>query len=363
MNKQKLLGIILKDLDELKNLSEEIAEADSDAALVVDLALSKARLVAQEIELLREYVPLKSTRVEAIQPEGDPQSQGEDTMDTYSDPDLEILHFDGSSAENEPTEQLSDPAPIIEPAEEPVDLEEVAETEHEEEKAEESLALADEEPQEEIPAETETSLPEKTIEDKADDEDEEIVVYDEDEDREDELKEMNEPDEEPGNEHEIEINKLDAESQAEVREIRIDDLDDDEADSIKFSPAGKIQERPAFHEVPKPEIAPKDKQIIGEKFKKEPSLNDSMAEKRSFESKITNGPISSLRASIGLNDRFLFIREIFDNNAERYNLIIDKLDKLETIQQAVEYLKANLSLEKNDTSMKFVDLLKRRFTK
>jgi len=44
-------------------------------------------------------------------------------------------------------------------------------------------------------------------------------------------------------------------------------------------------------------------------------------------------------------------------------MVIENLDKLETIQQAVEYLKANLTLQKNDTSMKFVELLKRRFTK
>jgi dihydroorotate dehydrogenase len=64
-----------------------------------------------------------------------------------------------------------------------------------------------------------------------------------------------------------------------------------------------------------------------------------------------------------LNDRFLFIKEIFNNNSEKYNTIIDQLDKMETIQQAVDYLKVNLSLQKNETSMKFVDLLKRRFTK
>jgi hypothetical protein len=81
------------------------------------------------------------------------------------------------------------------------------------------------------------------------------------------------------------------------------------------------------------------------------------------ESKLSNSPITSLRAAIGLNDRFLFIREIFNNNSEKYNAVIEHLDKMEQIQEAVEYLKANLSMEKNETTMKFVDLLKRRFSK
>lgn len=362
MDKQKLLGIILKDLEQLKNLSEEIAEAENDASLIVDLALSKARLVVQEIGLLHEYTPAGKNRTEAIQPEEDQDNPEDELTETYPDPDLEILHFDGSEEQQEPDEELTETEQSEEPQpeEDPV-AEEETEVETEplpEDEIEEIEEVAEKKLQE---AETPDEKHVGPEADEDEEEEEEIVVYNEDEDDEDD--DLQEKDLEDDEEHEIEINKLEDGSHAGVREIHIDDLDDEEADSFKFTPTGKPQERSAFHEVPKPENTPRDKQIIGEKFKKEPSLNDSMAEKRSGESKITNGPISSLRASIGLNDRFLFIREIFDNNAEKYNAIIDHLDKLETIQQAVEYLKSNLVLEKNDTSMKFVDLLKRRFTR
>lgn len=378
MDKQKLLGIILKDLEELKNLSEEIAEADNDAALIIDLALSKARLVAQEIDLLHEYTPVIKKRFETIQSD-DLEDLEEDTTENYSDPDLEILHFESPEEKNVPLSETEEELPAPKPVEEPEPEEEKEEVVAEEE----AIAEPEPTPKEEIEVIEDVAeeniqevepVDEEQLEPVAIEtnfaEEKEIVVYDEDEDDEEDTEETGEEElveediaEELGGNPDIEINKLEDNSHPEIREIHIDDLDDEEADSFKFAPAGKTQERSTFHEIPKPENTPKEKQIVGEKFIKEPSLNDSMAEKRPADSKLTNGPISSLRASVGLNDRFLFIREIFDNNAEKYNTIIDHLDKLETIQQAVEYLKSNLSLEKNETSMKFVDLLKRRFTR
>jgi hypothetical protein len=150
-----------------------------------------------------------------------------------------------------------------------------------------------------------------------------------------------------------------------VREIHIDDEDDDDIQPIRFTPLSDSSPRPPMREIPKPDFMEPEtheKMVVGEKYHKEPSLNDAMGEKKSMDSKLTNGRITSLRAAIGLNDRFLFIREIFDNNSEKYNKVIEQLDKMEQISEAVEYLKANLSMQKNEASMKFVDLLKRRFT-
>ncbi len=335
MDKQKLVRIIIKDLDELKTLSEEVAEIQDNASLIVDLALSKARLVCQEIELLREY----SGGAKTSEAENEPETpEDEDPEISYHDPELEILHFDvpdldEDSEENE-LENLEDEQPK---------QDEIPENEDE---TKEEMNLQEKEMEKEIAVEEA--------------EEEEIIVYDEDED---EKAERAERDEVPDDEPEIQITELERGTPSEVREIHIDELDDDDQEAYKFSPEGATTERQAIHEIPKPEPVAAEKQAVGETFRKERSLNDAIAENKSAEPNLSIGPISSLRASVGLNDRFLFIREIFGNNAEKYNTVIDHLDKLETIQQAVEYLKANLSLEKNETSMKFVDLLKRRFSK
>ena len=54
MDKRKLVNIIVNDLEELKFLSEEVVDSQDNSLLVVDLLLNKARLLVQEIELLRE---------------------------------------------------------------------------------------------------------------------------------------------------------------------------------------------------------------------------------------------------------------------------------------------------------------------
>jgi hypothetical protein len=74
-------------------------------------------------------------------------------------------------------------------------------------------------------------------------------------------------------------------------------------------------------------------------------------------------PINSIWDGIGINDRFLFIRELFANSSAKFETTIYALDKLDTIQEAVTYLKMNFKWNKTEASQKFLVLVKRRFTK
>ncbi|MBL7966427.1 MAG: hypothetical protein JNK09_05460 [Prolixibacteraceae bacterium] len=379
MNKYKLIQLIVKDLEELKTLTAEVAVSEGESPLAIDLALSRAKLLCQEIELLKE-LSIQTTPVKTIQNETPEEAVEEEVSDeSYADPELEIIHFEEHSPIAE--DEFQEPEPEIEEDEEEEeeevvydsdedeleeetegtdDKEEVTEretieqtTEPEEEVQDEEIAK---EELEEEPAEDEHIEEDESAEEKKEElEDEEVLEVEESEP---EFEVESETEEEK---EEVTTHKL--ESSATFREIHIEDLDEDDDEPIQFTPISKPVEKPVIHEIPKPEEAPKENPVIGETFQKERSLNDVMGEKQAQETSLGNGPISSLRSAIGLNDRFLFIREIFGNNTDKYNMIIDHLDKLETIQQAVEYLKANLTLQKNDTSMKFVDLLKRRFTK
>lgn len=73
-------------------------------------------------------------------------------------------------------------------------------------------------------------------------------------------------------------------------------------------------------------------------------------------------PIKSLWDGIGINDRFLYIRELFESDSDKFENSINELDQLETIQEAVNYLKMNFVWSKTETSQKFLSLIKRRFT-
>jgi hypothetical protein len=72
--------------------------------------------------------------------------------------------------------------------------------------------------------------------------------------------------------------------------------------------------------------------------------------------------LKSLREGLSLNDRYLFQRELFDNDKSRLDETVAALDRQENIKEAVEYLKANFKWIKSEASEKFVHLVKRRFS-
>ena len=341
MDKQKLVQIIVKDLEEIKNLSEEVAESQEDTSLIIDLALNRARLLCQEIELLRELYGKANNSQEENDDDFIDEEEEEVSSESISDPEFEILNF----------EEKEFP-----------EVEELAEEKEEPEAESELEDLDEDEAEEDELTEEDELIEEDEYEKEQENADEEV--------EEDDLTETDEVEpvidevEEPEQTKSIPVTELKNDPKSGVRTIPVEDLDDnDDLEHIKYMPHSDSTSRPVMREIPKPENPVQEKTIVGDSFQKERSVNEIIGETKAEESNLNNGPISSLRASIGLNDRFLFIREIFANNTDKYNTVIDQLDKLETIQQAVEYLKSNLSLQKNDTSLKFVDLLKRRFSK
>jgi len=102
---------------------------------------------------------------------------------------------------------------------------------------------------------------------------------------------------------------------------------------------------------------------IGDRQLKEKSVNDLLGGKdlNKLEYKISNSPVKSLQAAIGINDRYQYIRELFDGSADSFSTAVGELDNLNNINEAVAYLQQNYKWKKNETSLKFVNLVKRRF--
>lgn len=101
---------------------------------------------------------------------------------------------------------------------------------------------------------------------------------------------------------------------------------------------------------------------IGDSVLKEKSVNDLMNNGSSkLENKLSNSPVASIQGAIGINDRYQYIRELFNGSAETFTSTVSELDKLNNIQEAVSYLQQNYKWKKTETSLKFVNLVKRRF--
>ncbi len=100
---------------------------------------------------------------------------------------------------------------------------------------------------------------------------------------------------------------------------------------------------------------------LGDSFLKGKSVNDMIPDQNKLEFKLSNRPVSSIKTSIGINDRFQYIRELFNGNSEKFAETVTALDSMNDIKEAVDYLRQNFKWRKNETSLKFVHLVKRRF--
>jgi len=89
------------------------------------------------------------------------------------------------------------------------------------------------------------------------------------------------------------------------------------------------------------------------------------SEDHSIAEKLQQKPISDLVKSIGINDRFLLIKELFNNNGEEYNEAIQLLNNFSTIVQAFDYLdvlRQKFAWNENaNASLKLYDLVRRKY--
>ena len=100
---------------------------------------------------------------------------------------------------------------------------------------------------------------------------------------------------------------------------------------------------------------------LGDSFLKGKSVNDLITDQHKLEYKLSNRPVTSIQAAIGINDRFQYIRELFEGDNEKFLETVKALDSMNDIKEAVDYLRNNFKWKKNETSLKFVNLVKRRF--
>ena len=72
--------------------------------------------------------------------------------------------------------------------------------------------------------------------------------------------------------------------------------------------------------------------------------------------------VEDIMVAIGLNDRFLFTRELFNNDSELFKSTINSLNKQASWDDAVAYLNEKFSWNPNDpTLILFLSFVRRRF--
>ena len=93
------------------------------------------------------------------------------------------------------------------------------------------------------------------------------------------------------------------------------------------------------------------------------TLADTIAPPRDMASELLrNEPVTDLRKAIGLNDKFLLIRDLFDGDGEAYERAIEALNGFEDLDDCMIYIAENYAWNPNSDGAKLLmDLLERKF--
>jgi len=88
-------------------------------------------------------------------------------------------------------------------------------------------------------------------------------------------------------------------------------------------------------------------------------------EDHSLAAKLQQNPVKDLKAVIGINDKFLFVNELFGGSMEKYNKSIENLNDLKTLNGAMIYLN-ELKIElqwnsSNEAYRKLSELVRRKY--
>lgn len=385
MENKIVLGLIQKNMEEIKFLFETMLKEDKIDPLLIEITTLKAKSLYQELKLLlpknsillhgdKEENPEETELAETVA-ETQPVGSIKDEPETFSvetsftvlaEETISVTDEISYETPNNQEESIEEPSveEILEPISEPTDdKNEIAES------------------AEEIIAEAEYNLPEPTEEANIEENHKNQLSSEETLQEKEEIHEIISLIEEPSTEtvSEAMLGEVEEIQPEEIKqaieefiaaeEQAVEPVETSEPTSLENIETPEEEENTNGKQIVDIESVlkeaestePSDKKVFGEKFSKEPSLNDRLSSGTTYESKIKGKPVTNLKGSIGLNDRFLYTRELFGNDSARYEEAIEKLDQFSNLLEAIEYLEKNFVWVKNNTSLKFMDLVKRRF--
>ncbi len=267
---------------------------------------------------------------------------------TEGEPEIEVERI---FVEEEPEEE---PADQEEPEVEPEEEEEVEPTVEESEVAPSECVMYgcppvefEEVPAPEEPIEEEPIVEEEQVEPAVEEIDHEAVLslYDDDDDEEEEDDEQPQPIEEA----EEEVEEV-VEDEEPIQELALEPEIEEEEEEV-------VEEEVSVSEV---EEAPAQV-VLGDVLSSEQTtLADNLAEQTLDVATAASASIS-LRSAIGVNDKYILLRDLFAGDADYYERAISKLDEFESLDEAMLYIYDNFHWNPNSEGARLLmELLARK---
>lgn len=144
---------------------------------------------------------------------------------------------------------------------------------------------------------------------------------------------------------------------------KIFDMDDDGPTEISVEPTPQPTPTPAPQPRPATEPKAEPATLADVIAPAAPTLADTIAAPAALADEMHHTPIRSLREGIGLNDKFLMIRDLFDGDGEAYEEAISALDALPTLDDCMIHIIENYAWNPDSEGSKFImQLLDRKLS-
>ena len=142
---------------------------------------------------------------------------------------------------------------------------------------------------------------------------------------------------------------------------KIFDMEDDDIFEIKVSANTQKEENTPKKTTP---IANDEVTTLADVIgQQQTTLADTIVAPAALAEEITNAKITSLRQAIGINDKFLMIRDLFDGDDEAYDEAIAALDKLPSLEDCMIHIIEHYEWNPDVEGSKFImQLLERKFS-
>ncbi len=320
MNRELLVTLIRKNIDELIMLTEGFMEMNTYPAAIINLAKNKTDDIWSYINQLGNLKPEEIQQIAEKMPVA---------------PDMT------ANTEKAETPETAEPLSNVETTEE----EDMHPVESDVMDDEDKNAFDEDEFSEEEEEEEE-------VEDE--DEDEDDIIFENEEDTEEEATEKEEETERAEKVEILDDNKNDTEITEDV--ITVEYTETIEKEETATTDTEKII---TTTETVEKKITLAEK-ISGNGI----SRNDMMsrAENGGLNAAIGSKKVDDIRQAISLGDRFRFQRELFKNNGEEMNKTLSYINKLATYEEVISFLQSKYGWEEGSAAAEdFYQIIKRKF--
>jgi hypothetical protein len=134
------------------------------------------------------------------------------------------------------------------------------------------------------------------------------------------------------------------------------------AEPVITAPPAKSAEPAAS----KPSVKIKEEHVVADKLQgAQQTVHDLFSgfkAEKDLGTKLQYKPITNLKSAININDKVLFMKELFENNGEKYNEAVDAINGFSDLDEAMNYINSNFKWDSTKESFnKFLELVYRRF--